>query len=136
MPKASNDWLFSEGATINHSGEKLPRAPVSTDQFTNEELAIALLNPALRYRPQTIRLGAAMLRAVGNAPERLARLTRMELAETAVRYVAEAGQKYEAENRFWTDLLARLRASQPPKPGVLPHPTRLRALSRINCESK
>jgi hypothetical protein len=41
------------------------------DQFSNAELAIALLNPALRYHPQTMRLGAAMLSAEGNTPEEI-----------------------------------------------------------------
>ena len=45
------------------------------------ELAIALLNPALRYSPQTLRLGAAMLSALDNEPGKIARLSRLNHRE-------------------------------------------------------
>src|SRR5437016_6978138 len=37
-------------------------------EFSNEELAIALLSTALRYDPHSIRCGGAMLSAHGNDP--------------------------------------------------------------------
>ena len=43
----------------------LPPPAISVEQFSNAELAIALLNPALRYDPHTLRLGAAMLSTEG-----------------------------------------------------------------------
>jgi len=46
---------------------------VTVGQFSNAELAIALLNPSLPYDPQALRLGAAMLSADGNTPEEIAR---------------------------------------------------------------
>jgi hypothetical protein len=71
-----------------HSGEPLPPPSVSVGQFSNAELAIALLNPSLPYNPQALRLGAAMLSADGNSPEEIARLAELERCEALVRYVA------------------------------------------------
>jgi hypothetical protein len=122
---------IQRGCDYYDNGEKLAPVLVSREQFSNEELAIALLNPALRYSPQTIRLGAAMLSAPGNDPRRLAQLARMELAEAVVHYVALAGQKYEPQNSFWTELLSLLPEKPAPKSGVLPHPTRFVAMTGI-----
>src|SRR2546423_5091902 len=91
---------IQRGCDYYHNGDRLPPAAVSPEEFSNEELALALLNPALRYHPQTLRLGAAMLSAEGNQPERIARLAKLERAEAIVRYVAVAGKRYEPENPF------------------------------------
>ena len=44
-------------------------------------------------------------------------------------YVAEAGERFEPENRFWKQLLALIPPSPKPKSGVLPHPTRFVAMT-------
>jgi hypothetical protein len=106
-----------------------PPVSVSAEEFTDTELAIALLNPALPYDPQALRLGAAMLSADGNNPKQIARMATMERRETVVRYVAEAGRKFEPENPFWPRLLQELPPGPPPKSGVLPHPTRFVAMT-------
>jgi hypothetical protein len=85
---------------------------VGVEQFSNAELAVALLNPGLRYTPQTVRLGAAMLSAPGNSPADIAWQMILERGEAIVRYVAQAGMKFERENPFWPELLALL----PPAP--------------------
>lgn len=105
--------------------------PVSRAKFSDGELALALLNPALRYDPQTVRLGAAMLGSAGNDPEELARRTLEERCELVVSYVAQAGRKFEPENPYWQKLLALLPATPPAKSGVLPHPTRFVAMTGI-----
>ena len=126
------EWLaIQRGCDYYHSGEPLPAPRVPVEQFSNVELAMALLNPALRYHPQTLRLGAAMLSAPGNTPEATARLAVMERCEAVVRYVAEAGKKFEPQNPFWTTLLALLPMTPPPKSSVVPHPTRFVAMSVI-----
>ena len=107
----------------------LPPPAISVEQFSNAELAIALLNPALRYDPHTLRLGAAMLSTEGNRVEEIARLAIMERCVTPVRYVAEAGQRFEPENAFWRELLEALPLEPPPKSGVMPHPTRFVAMT-------
>lgn len=102
---------------------------VGCEQFTNEELALALLNVALPYDPHAIRCGAAMTGAEGNSPKRLAWIAKLERSEQVLRYVAECGKKFEPENSFWTELLALLPVTPPPKEGALPHPTRFVAMT-------
>ena len=120
---------IERGCDYYGGGELSPLISVTLEQFSNAELAMALLNPALRYDPQTVRLGAAMLSAEGNSPEQLARLAVMERCERVVRYIAEAGRKFEPDNLFWPHLLERLPPAAPLKSGVLPHPTRFVAMT-------
>ena len=122
---------IQRGCDYYSEGEPLPPASVTEDQFSNEELAIALLNPALRYHPQTLRLGAAMLGAEGNDPEKIARLAKHERCESVVRYVAAAGQRFEPNNKFWQRLLSVLPVTPAPKSSVVPHPTRFIAMTGI-----
>lgn len=122
---------IQRGCDYYHEGEPLPPLTVTREQFSDEELAIALLNPSLRYHPQTLRLGAAMLGAEGNDPETIARLAKYERCEPLVRYVAEAGKQFEPENEFWKKLLSLLPATPPPKSSVVPHPTRFVAMTGI-----
>lgn len=109
-----------------------PSPGVSEFLFSNEELAIALLSPGLPYSPRTIRLGAAMLGADGNTPERLAILASSEGSEIPVRYVANAALMFESNNPFWSDLLARLTCTVEPPDGVFPHPTRFVEMTGID----
>jgi hypothetical protein len=120
---------IERGCDYYSGGQLSPLVPVSAEQFPNAELAVALLNPALPYHPQTLRLGAAMLSAEGNDPDQIARLAVMERCERVVRYIAEAGQKFEPHNAFWPRLLQGLPPGAPPKSGVLPHPTRFVAMT-------
>lgn len=105
----------------------LPR--VSEYEFSNEELAIALLSTALRYEPHSIRCGAAMLGAPGNDPHRLARLAVRERSEIPVRHVAEAARRFEPENPFGEALVGGLPDAPLPRPDVLPHPARFVAMT-------
>ena len=130
-PRELEILAVQRGCDYYHDGSPLPPAAVSLSQFSDEELAMALLNPALRYDPQTLRLGAAMLGAEGNDPQRIARLARMERAEAIVRYVASAGERFEPRNPFWPALLALLPPGPPPKSSVVPHPTRFVAMTGI-----
>ena len=102
---------------------------IGQDALSNEELAGALLNLALEWDPQSIRVGAAMLGAEGNEPYLLARIGVMERGEQVFRYVAEAGQRYEPNNAFWSELIRLLPKTPPPKEGVLPHPARFVAMT-------
>jgi hypothetical protein len=122
---------IQRGCDYYHEGEDLPLAKVTTDQLSNEELALALLSPSLRYHPQTLRLGAAMLGAEGNDPRELARRATHERCESIVRYIAEAGQRFEPQNEFWRTLLSHLPAGTPPKSSAVPHPTRFVAMTGI-----
>ncbi|GDY22218.1 hypothetical protein LBMAG56_35650 [Verrucomicrobiota bacterium] len=122
---------FQRGCDYYHDGSPLPPATVSTEQLSNEELAAALLNPALRYHPQTLRIGAAMLGATGNSPEKIAWLARLERCEQVIRYIAGAGRKFEPANPFWDQLLVLLPPTAPPDSAVVPHPTRFVAMTGI-----
>jgi hypothetical protein len=97
---------------------------VSSDEFSNEELAIGLLSPCLPYSPHTIRLGAAMLGAAGNDISTLVRLAVSEEAVAPVRYIANAALMYEPDNLFWQQLLDRLPHAATIPDGVMPHPSR------------
>jgi hypothetical protein len=120
---------IQRGCDYYGGGKPSPPVPVSVDQFSNAELAMALVNTALRYDPQTLRLGAAMLSAEGNSPDEIARMAAMERCGTVVRYIADAGRKFEPQNPFWPRLLDLLPVMAPPKSGVLPHPTRFIAMT-------
>ncbi len=109
----------------------LPAREVSESDFTNEELAIALLSPCLPYSPHTIRLGAAMLGSTGNDILALARLAVAEHCVAPVRYIARAGLQFEPNNMFWRRLLDDLPETSPVKEGVMPHPTRFVSMTGI-----
>src|SRR6266568_5227270 len=71
--------LAAQRGCRHYSNGTEPEQPLAEErEFSNEELAIALLSTALRYDPRSIRCGAAMLGAVENNPRRLARLAVME----------------------------------------------------------
>jgi hypothetical protein len=122
---------IQRGCTYYHDQSPLPAATVTREVLSDAELGIALLHPGLRYHPQTIRLGAAMLSSPLNTPEEVSRLAIMERAEIPVRYVAEAGAKLEPLNLFWPRLLELLPRTPEPKSGVMPHPTRFVAMTGI-----
>ena len=123
------ELAIQRGCNYYQKADSSPAPPISVDDFSNLELALALLNPALRYHPQTLRLGAAMLSAADNLPDDIARSAKMERCESVVRYIAEAGKKFEPANPFWTTLLKLLPAVTAPKSGVVPHPTRFVAMT-------
>src|ERR1051325_11361868 len=97
--------------------------PISEPEFSNEELAVALLSPNWPYSPHTIRIGGAMLGATGNDVSRLARLGIAERAGVPMRYIAQAARRFEPDNVFWKQLLEALPIMGDPPGGVMPHPT-------------
>ena len=99
--------------------------------LTNEELAIALLSPVSPYSFQRLRMGAAMLAAEGNLPERIARLARHERSESVVRHIGQCGMETEPNNPFWSTLLDLLPNTPPPQPDKLPHITRFVAMTGL-----
>ena len=122
--------LAVQRGCIHYSTGSEPAHPLATEgEFSNEDLALALLSTALRYDPHSVRCGAAMLGAEGNDPRRLARRAVMERCVTPVRYVAEAGRRFEPDTPFWKELLDGLPLECPPRSGVLPHPTRFVAMT-------
>ncbi len=111
--------------------EPTPSMAVSDVDFSDEELAIALLSPCLPYNLRAVRIGAQMLGSHGNQPRRLAFLARQERAEAIVCHIAAAGRQTEPHESFWPELLGALApgsSSDGDVPlGVLPHPSRFRS---------
>lgn len=133
-PKELRILAAQRGCIHYSTGAEPEQLLASETEFSNEELAIALLSTALTYDPHSIRCGAAMLSASGNDPKRVARLAVLERCVAPVKHVAEAGKRFEPENRFWDDLLKALPSSPTPKSGVLPHPTRFVAMTGFTRE--
>lgn len=82
--------------------EEAPRGP-RAPEFSNEELAIALLIPSHRSLLRT-RMGAAMLGASGNDPTKVGQLAVEEDCADLVRHIASCGHQVEGDNGFWTAL--------------------------------
>lgn len=115
-----------------YGGGSLPEAPaVSPEQFSDEELAMALLSIAAPYSPQGLRVGAAMSSGEEIDGQLLTWLARLERSEVVLRYVAECGARFEPENEFWPGILASLPPAVAVRSGVLPHPTRFVAMTGI-----
>ncbi len=115
-----------------NEGEHLRREAwfrIETPEFSNAELAIALLSP--RFPPSLYRqrLGSAMLSAPDVDPRVLAEMAVVEECAGLVRYIAKCGREVEADNEFWDVLLARLPKVSPPK--KTPHITRLMEMTGI-----
>jgi hypothetical protein len=132
LGKRELEILAVQRGCRHYSDGSEPQEPLaSEEEFSNEDLAVALLSICLPYDPHTIRCGAAMLGANGNDPQRLAWMAKLERSEIPVRYVAEAGRKFEPNNQFWEQLLCMLPDTPAPKPGVMPHPTRFVAMTGL-----
>lgn len=133
MPSGAHREALAVARGVRYyGGGSLPEAPpVSRDQFSDEELAMALLSIAAPYSPQSLRVGAAMSSGREIDAARLAWLARLERSEVVLRYVAECGARYEPENSFWPRVLASLPPAVPIPSGVLPHPTRFVVMTGI-----
>jgi hypothetical protein len=106
------------------------------DIFTNEELAVALLSPAIPYSMQRLRMGAAIMAADGNDPKTIARLAKWERSESIVRHIASCGHQVEPNHPFWSQLLEALPESPPYPADTLPHRTRFVAMTGITRAGK
>jgi hypothetical protein len=129
---AKHDQYLKAGSSVLREEAVSYGVPsVSAADFSNEELAVALFSPGLPSEQMRLRIGAAMLAADGNSPEKLARLAVRERCETVMRYVSECGKKVEPENRFWDDLLGLLPQTATLEPDRLPHITRFVAMTGV-----
>ena len=104
--------------------------------FSDEELAIALVSLSFQYSQMRLRMAAAVLATEGNSPEKLARLAVEERSEVVVVYIATCGLKVEPENPFWHTLLAHLPKLPEPRPDLLPHITRFVAMTGFTRRGK
>ena len=119
---------------VRNEGELLrkePRLNISPDEFSNAELAVALLSPSLPESLLRQRMGAAMLSARDVDPQSLAALAEAEGCAGLVRYIAECGQEVEPGEEFWAILLGRI-GGYPYGEATQPHPTRLFEMTGIS----
>lgn len=108
--------------------------PVSRADFSNAELAVALLAfhqpvPLLRQR-----MGACMLSAPDVDAGNLATLARGEECAEIIRYIADCGHVIEPDNPFWI-VLRHLLSDVTCDAGLMPHPTRFIEMTGINRRS-
>lgn len=110
-------------------GVRVP--PLVEVPLSNAELAVALVIPSLSPGAREIRLAAALLGTPGLDSHQVVRLAREENCVAVIHYIAQCGQSFEPENRFWVDLIAKL----PPGPveaDGFPHPTRFVEMTGID----
>jgi hypothetical protein len=105
--------------------------PLTEVPLSNAELAVALVIPSLSPGAREIRLAAALLGTPGLEANQVARLAREEDTVAVIRHIAQCGQSFEPENRFWVDLLANL-PSGPVEADCFPHPTRFVEMTGID----
>lgn len=111
-----------------------PRYQISPLQFSNAELAIALLSPDLPTDDGSAvqvrqRIASAVLSAEDVDPIQLINLAKQEKCEAILRWIANCGAEVEPDNSFWGTLLEELPVVD--KPQKAPHPTRFFAMSGI-----
>lgn len=119
------------GSPQDGKREQSPIPALDHSLFTNEELAIALINPAAPYSLTRIRMAAAVMAAEGVSPDEIILLAGRERCESIVRHIARCGNTVEPENPFWKTLLENLPDTPPASPDILPHISRFVALSGI-----
>ncbi len=130
-PELLESLAVARGCWHYRNSGVVPAPAISESDFSNEELAVALLSPSWPYSPHTIRVGAAMVGAVDNDVATLVDLAVAEGNIAPVRYIASAGLRFEPDNLFWPQLLERLPESAPMDDGVMPHPTRFVSMTGI-----
>ena len=128
LPSGLDDLAVARGCSYYRpNAEEVLPPDVTEEQFTNEELAVALLNNSLPFSARNIRLAACLLGGEDIDPESVAELAVEERCTPAVRYIAECGQKFDPQVPFWPRLISLLQDC--PRglviaPDDLPHPTR------------
>ncbi len=111
------------------------RLRLSEREFSNGELAIALLSPALPDtdgcpRLHRQRMAGALLGDRANQAVEIAALARAENYAGMVRHIAECGRDVEPDEVFWAALAEALHDAPPPE-GNVPHITRLIEMTGI-----
>lgn len=104
---------------------------ITQEQFSDEELIIALLSGGLRHSPRCIRLAAALVGREGINHSALVRLAVCERCVMALRYIVHCGADVEPDNQTWKSLLTSLPETTQPKVDALPHPSRFYAMTGI-----
>jgi hypothetical protein len=107
-----------------------PLVRASRSEFSNAELAIALLSPSTAGSLLRQRMGACMLSASDIDVAEVAKLSIEEDCGGIVRYIATCAQDVEPENSFWRELQSALSACLYCE-AEMPHPTRFIEMTGI-----
>jgi hypothetical protein len=107
--------------------------PPQLTQLSNEELGVALCLPHFGQTPNNLRIAAEIISAKGVSSHRLAHLAAQERCVPEIAYIARCGQAAEAENSFWTELLAQLPKEKLKQPiRHMPHWSRFAILAGMD----
>jgi hypothetical protein len=107
--------------------------PPQLRQLSNEELGTALCLPHFGQAPNSLRIAAEIISAKNVSPQRLGHLAAQERCVPEIAYIARCGQAAEAENPFWTELLARLPKEKLKQPvRHMPHWSRFAILAGMD----
>jgi hypothetical protein len=98
--------------------------PIPLDQLTNEELAVALLHPALRDEPQLMRPAAQIISRGVVDPVKLTAVASQESASRILANLAEQALKAAPGHPVWNDIALQLGNAAPLRENVI-HWTRL-----------
>lgn len=107
------------------------RIAVSRSDFSNAELAVALLSPSLPALLLRQRMGAAMLSAPDVEAEDLVALALQEGCGDIACYIARCGSEVEPSNPFWVLLQTGLAGCEFDE-HQMPHPTRFIEMTGVN----
>jgi hypothetical protein len=124
------------GESMHQSDRARPMLAEDPALFSNEELAIALINPASPYSFNRIRMAGAVMAAKGVSAETLAHLARQERCEAVVRHIATCGRTAEPSNPLWTSLLDQLPTAPPAATDLLPQLSRFVAMAGLTRQGK
>ena len=107
-----------------------PGTAVSREDFSNAELAVALLSPCWPASLLRQRIGAAMLSAPDVKVNALGELAEAENCAALVSYIAKCGADVEPENPYWMAISDRLGQFEGDV-HQMPHPTRFIEMTGI-----
>ena len=125
---------YYDGFNQGEEWKRNEKFQLDRSQFSNAELAVALLSPDLPTDDGSAvqvrqRIASAVLSSDDVEPTELLQLAKQEKCEPILRWIATCGAEVESENPFWTKLLDELPVLE--KPERAPHPTRFFAVSGI-----
>lgn len=133
-PEALEALALARGLRYFGTPDRWP--DVSTEDFSNEELALALMSPSIPYSLNRLRMAGALIGGNNISAEKVIRLARQERCEAIIRHIAACALKVEPQNLFWHKLLKALPESKAVPVDALPHYSRFTAMTGLSREGK
>jgi hypothetical protein len=110
--------------------QEQPLVRANRSEFSNAELAVALLSPSAAGSLLRQRMGACMLSAPDVEAAAVAKLAVEENCGGIIHYIANCACEVEPENLFWRELQSALSSCQYSE-AEMPHPTRFIEMTGI-----